>query len=102
MSAAVKKHEATKTYKDIRKDLLDQLERNGTVGEHFVSLVEDYLSLWVTKMKLFEDIKELGVRVGAKKNESIDGAIKVNAQMLRILDQLNIKPSQVAGDDPEM
>ena len=93
---------ATKLYKTIKKDLLDQLDRNGTVGEHFLNLVEDYMSLWVTKCKLFEDVKELGVRVGAKKNESIEAAIKVTAQMMKILDQLNIKPSQAVTDDTEM
>ena len=42
----------------IEKDLLDQLERNGTVGEHYKDLVGDYMSLWDTKNLLAADIKK--------------------------------------------
>ena len=48
----------TKLYKTIRKDLTDQLERNGTVGKYYFDLVEDYMDLWLTKVALVEDIQE--------------------------------------------
>ena len=34
-----------------------------------------------------------------KKNESVDLRIKVNAQMLRLLAELGIKPVQAGGED---
>ena len=108
---------AKKTRKQIREDaieqdLLDQLERNGTVGEYYTDLVADYMSLWRTKELLYKDIRDRGVSVlynngggqsGFKKNDSVDQVLKVNAQMLKILDAIGIKPSTSSvGDDDEL
>lgn len=103
---------ATKT--EIKMDLLDQLDRNGTTGKYYRDLVDDYIELYDTKKKLIQDIKERGVTCryqngetqwGHKKNDSVDTLLKVNQQMLKLLDALGIKPSQ-DGDpddnDPEM
>lgn len=110
-------HVAKKTRKQIKRDkieqdLLDQLERNGTVGEYYTDLVADYMSLWQTKEMLYKDIDGRGVSVvynngggqsGFKKNDSVDQVLKVNAQMLKILDALGIKPSTSSvGDDDEL
>lgn len=85
---------------DIKKDLKNQLERNGIFGEHYTDLIEDYMSLWDIKNKLIKDIKERGVTVewnngggqsGSKKNESIGELNKTNAQMLKILNELSLK-----------
>ena len=98
----------TKLYKTIRKDLSDQLERNGTIGKYYFDLIDDYMDLWLTKVALVEDIQERGVQVETvsasgvpqiKKNESVDLRIKVNAQMLRLLAELGIKPVQAGGED---
>ena len=98
----------TKLYKTIRKDLTDQLERNGTVGKYYFDLIDDYMDLWLTKVALVEDIQARGVQVETvsasgiaqiKKNESVDLRIKVNAQMLRLLAELGIKPVQAGGED---
>ncbi|ODM27626.1 RNA polymerase subunit sigma-70 [Clostridium sp. Bc-iso-3] len=102
---------ATKT--EIKNDLLDQLERNGTMGKHYLDLVFDYMDFYDTKKKLISDIKKRGVAVeynngggqkGIKKNDSIDQLIKVNGQMLTLLKSLGLKPSQDgdAYDDMEM
>ena len=60
---------------------------------------------------LIADIKKRGAIVeynngggqkGQKKNDSIDQRIKVNAQMLKILDSLGIKPvGDDSGDDED-
>lgn len=93
----------SKLYKEIKKDLLDQNERNGTVGKYYIDLIEDYMDMWVTKCLLIEDIKKRGVnseynngggQKGIKKNESIDQLIKLNGQMLKLLTEIGIKPSQ--------
>lgn len=98
-----KKYTRLKLYKEIKKDLLDQLDRSGTVGKYYTDLVEDYMDMWVTKCLLIEDIKDRGVKVyynngggqsGYKKNESVDQRMKLNAQMLKLLSELGIKPSQ--------
>ena len=65
----------------IRQDLLDQLESDGTVGEYYIDLVGDYMSMWDTKNELMEDIAARGAVVeytsntgvsNMKRNESID------------------------------
>jgi len=93
---------------EIKQDLLDQLERNGTIGKYYIDLVDDYMALWDTKKKLIADIKERGVTVkyqnsetqwGYKKNDSVDQLVKVNQQMLKLLDALGIKPSQDGDPD---
>lgn len=95
-------------YEAIRSDLLEQLNSRGSPGRFFTDLVEDYMDLWITKNMLLDDIKSRGVIVrynngggqsGYKKNESVEQVLKVNMQMLRILDKLELKPSMVAGEE---
>ena len=95
---------------EIKTDLLDQLERNGTTGKYYIDLINDYISLWETKNMLLADISERGVRVeynngggqmGYKKSDSVDQVLKVNQQMLKLLDSIGIKPVQVVNDDDE-
>ena len=85
---------------------MDQLERNGTAGNQYLDLVNDYMSLWEIKNELIKDGKEnpytewqnSETSFGRKKNDSIDQALKVNQQMLKILDYLDIKPSKQDGE----
>ena len=109
-SAKNKRYENTRLYKEIRKDLIEQLERNGTVGKYYEDLVDDYMRMWITKNLLIDDITGRGVTVrfdngggqsGMKKNESVDQLIRINAQMLKHLDSIGIKPSQSEGDDDD-
>lgn len=107
---AYKKHTRSKLYKEIKRDLLDQLDRIGTVGKHYTDLIDDYMDMWVTKCLLIEDIKERGIRVfynngggqlGYKKNDSVDQLIKLNAQMLKLLAEVGIEPAQAGGDEDD-
>lgn len=95
-------------YEEIKSDLIDQLDRNGTTGKYYSDLVSDYMDLWVTKCLLVDDIQQRGVitkydngggQKGHKKNDSVEQRIKVNAQMLKLLSELGIKPTQIDGDD---
>lgn len=89
----------------IKQDLLDQLDRDGTMGKYYVDLVEDYMCLWDAKTKLAADIKKRGAKVeivtasavNIKTNDSISDLLKVNAQMLKILDSLGMKPARMDG-----
>lgn len=94
----------------IKQDLLDQLERNQTYGAYYTDLVEDYMNLWDIKNKLVKDIRKRGVAVeyihgqnqrGWKKNDSIAELNKTNAQMLKILKELGIKPGDMLRDDSD-
>lgn len=90
----------------IKQDLLDQLERNNIYGEHYLDLVDDYMSLRDIKNKLIRDSKKnpytewknSETSYGRKKNDSIDQAVKVNQQMIKILGFLGIKPSKLDGE----
>ena len=92
----------SKLKNEIKEDLLNQLENNGTYGRHYVELVDDYMSMWEIKNKLLKDIDERGVSVeyihgagqrGFKKNDSVPEFIRTNAQMLKLLSELGLKPS---------
>lgn len=109
------KKEKTKKNKRnaIKKDLLNQLKKNGTAKKYYTDLVEDYIKLWDAKEALSEDIEERGVTVeynngggqrGTKQNDSVALFLKVNERMTRMLDSMGIKPSTVATveDDDEL
>lgn len=114
INAKAKKYLTSDLYKEIKADMIDQLERNGTVGKDYLDLVDDYMDMWVTKCVLVDDIQQRGVNVtynngggqkGCKKNDSVELRIKVNAQMLKLRAELGLKPARVEGDpldDEEM
>lgn len=110
-SEDVKTIERTGLYRSIRKDLHQQLEMNGTVGDHYKDLLDDYMRLYVTKCLLDKDIKERGViieynngggQTGTRKNDAVDMFNKVNTQMMNILNKLGLEPSQVGGEDDDL
>lgn len=96
---------------EIRKDLLDELERNGTVGKYYTDLVDDYMSLWDAKNLLKADVKERGAvveyvsnngTINKRKNESVGELVKVNDRMVKLLEALGITPDGAVNDDDEM
>ena len=97
-------------YQEIKTDLLEQFRARGSPGQHYLDLIDDYMNLWITKNMLLGDIKTRGVTVqynngggqsGYKKNESVEQVLKVNTQMLKILDSLEIKPSSPEGGEED-
>ena len=54
----VKKITRSKPYKEIEKDLRDQLEANGTYGKFFEDMIADYMAMYVTKTLLIADIQK--------------------------------------------
>lgn len=92
----------------IESSLLEQLEANKIDLDYNRDLIADYMDLWVTKSLLIDDINKRGVTVtynngggqkGKKKNESITELTKVNTQMLKILDNLGLRPSGMIVDN---
>lgn len=98
----------SKRAKNIKENMIDQLRRCGNDNEFYLDLVDDYMDMYATKQLLVEDIKLRGVRVsydngggqkGYKKNESIEQRLKVNGQMLKVLSELHLTPSDIEDGD---
>ena len=107
---AKKNYKATKQYKNIKDSLLNELVKNGNTQEFFVSLIDDYMELWIVKEELIQDIAENGVFIiyqhgkdqqGRTKNSSVQELTKVNAQMLKILQQLKINVRVIDSIDED-
>lgn len=90
-------------YSMIRDDLMNQLEAYSKFGKYYEDLVDDYVFMVRQKDKLRADINKHGVRYKTingngfeteKYNESYNNFIKLNSQMLTILDKLNLKDPQ--------
>ncbi|MGL5507216.1 MAG: P27 family phage terminase small subunit, partial [Paraclostridium sp.] len=101
----------TEKFKDVRGGLLEQLKKNGTETPYYIDLVNDYMKFWNIKNELIADVAARGVQVaykngsnqyGTKKNDSLDSAIKYSAQMLSILDKLNLNNPMSDDDDVEL
>ena len=102
----------THAYRDIRKSLIDQLERSGNDTPHFIDLVEDYMKMYVIKELASADVLTRGIYIewknsesqyGSKKNDSDEQILKTNQQMIKLLDMLGIKPEAGLGlEDEEM
>lgn len=95
---------------DIRTDLKQQLEDLNKYGKVYDDLIEDYIQMVQTKDALKQDVKDMGLRykvktgngfMQVKPNESIEKFIKVNNQMLKILETLGLKapPEGNPGDE---
>lgn len=91
----------------IRGSLITQLKDKGIYKNHYIDLVDDYMSFWVIKSQLTKDIAERGVNIeykngrnqfGVKQNDSVLNLVKVNAQMLKILSELGLKGADQSGD----
>ena len=96
--------------KRIREKLISELEKSGNKKSYQKDLVDDYITLWTTKELLKIDIEERGVKIfydngggqcGFKKNESVEQLVKVNAQMLKLLRDLDITPQKEFGSDED-
>ncbi|MDD3393793.1 MAG: RNA polymerase subunit sigma-70 [Anaerotignum sp.] len=99
--------EQTDLREQIKNDLTEQLERNGTVGQFYQDLILDYMKLWDVKNMLIVDIDERGAVVNyvsntgqanKKKNDSVMELIKVNDRMVKLLDAIGITPAKTDGD----
>lgn len=97
----------------IREDLKSQLLAQNKFGKQFDDLVEDYIFFVKLKEDLQYDIQTNGIRYRTmtgngyptdKPNESVQNLVKINAQMLKILQDLELKapednPEEGEGDD---
>ena len=105
-----KKEENLENYDELEKELKDQLITNNNYNKVTKELVEKYIKYTKIEDKLIKDIDKRGVNVtwnngggqkGVKRNDSIQESTKVNAQKLKILDKLGIKPPETKADGDE-
>ena len=84
----------------IREDLRNQLIEQNRFGKQFEDMIEDYIYLVKLKEELQKDIDKKGIRYQVKTgngfkqtkpNESVVNILKVNNQMLKILQDLDLK-----------
>ena len=97
----------------IRKDFLKELELRDMNQTYYISLVDDYISLWKIKNSLLKDIEDRGVSVqynngggqsGFKKNDSVPELNKTIAQMLKLLSELGLRGADIKAveEDEEL
>ena len=94
----------------IKSDLLKQIKERGLIQSYYISLVDDYLSLWDVKNALIENIQEEGVviaynngggQTGQKKNDAVPELSKVNGQMLKLLHELGLRGADIGPEKEE-
>lgn len=92
----------------IKQDLLSDLEAQGKVSGYYTDLVDDYMAFWSVKTQLIKDIRQngavrertLGTGVTTIENsKSTDQLLKVNAQMLKLLEALGLDEVRAAFDE---
>jgi hypothetical protein len=100
----------SKKYKGIKRDLTEFLKANSSFTPVFSDLIDDYMSLWVTKELLRIDIEVEGVKSrynngggqeGDKVNPSIDKLRQTNQQMLKILQEVGMTTERVSALVPD-
>lgn len=106
-----------KVYKELKKEMLDDLESRGLISEPYKDKVDEYMRLWCWLQMLNDDIKERGVFIeyqngenqkGTTDNKSLTIATRVSSQMLSIWAALGFKDQVVkakamaGGEDDEL
>lgn len=107
----------TKAYRELKQEMLDDLEARGLISLPYVDKVEEYMELWVQLRMLNEDIRERGVSIeyqngenqkGTTDNKSLGIAIRVSSQMLNIFSALGFREqaikakADIGGEDDEL
>lgn len=95
--------------KAIKEDLQNQLIQQNKFGKQFDDMIEDYIYFVELKERLKHDIDTNGMRYKTtggngfttyKPNESVERLQKTNGQMLKILQDLDLKaPDEGGGEE---
>lgn len=95
----------------IKEDLQSQLISQNKFGKQFDDMIEDYLYFFELKERLKHDIDINGIRyknTGGngfstyKPNESVERLQKTNGQMLKILQDLDLKAPEEDGEGDDL
>lgn len=99
------------TREAVKKALISQLEKKGADAACYISLIEDYMSLWEVKEELKKDLDDRGAvcqcfdKFGNevwKNNLSARDFVMVNKQMLSVLKELGLDTAGAALPVQEM
>ena len=103
--------EINKKAEIIREDLNNQLMQQNKFGKHFEDMVEDYIFFFKMKEDMRQDLVDNGLRyrntggngfTTFKPNESVLNILKVNGQMLKILQDLELKAPDEEGEGDDL
>lgn len=95
----------------IKEDLKNQLMLQNKFGKQFDDIIEDYLYFVELKERLKYDIDTNGIRYLStggngfatyKPNESVERLQKTNGQMLKILQDLDLKAPEEDGEGDDL
>lgn len=101
-------YERTRDFRDLKKEMVDDLTARGLISKPYMDKVEEYMSLWCLSQMLEEDIAVRGVYLeyqnganqkGTTDNKSIEKLVRVSAQKLSIWTALGFK-EQAANSKP--
>lgn len=106
----------TAEYKQLKQELVDDLESRGLISRPYLDKAEEYMSLWCLRKMLEEDIAARGVYIeyqnganqrGTTDNKSVEKLVRVSSQMLSIWAALGFKEQAtsakaVGSDDDEL
>ena len=96
----------SKRFREVKENLVRQLETAGANTPAFLSLIDDYMEFWIIKEQTKLDIRMRGVyirynngggQVGTKENPSVANQLKISSQMLKILQQLHLDIDNAGG-----
>lgn len=96
--------------KEIKRSIIEQLEKKGANIAIFTDLINDYMSLWDIKNDLQKDIKDRGITYEdynshgvkvTKDNPSVKNLININRQMLAIVEKLKLDPNSIIPTEDE-
>lgn len=91
-------------YRQLEKDLLNDLESRGLIARQYVDKVQEYMRLWCWLQMLNEDIMERGVYIeyqngasqkGTTDNKSLSIAARISGQMLNIWSALGFRDQAI-------
>lgn len=89
----------TVAYRKIRNTLLEDLKKKGADKPVFLDMVETYMSMYVSKEMLNDDIERNGVKIelqgNYRDNPSIDKLAKIDLQMSKLRKELGVDLSAV-------
>ena len=101
-------YERTRDFRDLKKEMVDDLTARGLISKPYMDKVEEYMSLWCLSRMLEEDIAARGVYIeyqnganqkGTTDNKSVEKLVRVSAQKLSIWTALGFK-EQAANSKP--
>lgn len=94
----------SKAFLNLRKSLLEDLNRRGLTGISYTDKVDEYMDFWILRQELRADVAERGLIVTDERgrvteNRSVSLEIQVSRQMLALFTAMGFKPDALNGND---